>query len=150
AAIAARGEAFTVRSGRRKIAARRYGEGPAVLLVHGWGGRGSQLYAFVEPLVASGFSAITVDAPAHGAPRGKTSSLPSFARAIAAIIDEIGSVHGVIAHSMGAAAAMLAIHDGAPIPRAVLVAPPSRANDFFRRFAEYVGLDAGIAGEARA
>jgi alpha-beta hydrolase superfamily lysophospholipase len=31
----------------------------------GWGGRGAQLAAFVEPLLARGFSVVTLDAPAH-------------------------------------------------------------------------------------
>jgi len=43
-----------------------WGKGPRVLLVHGWGGRGSQLGAFVEPLVSCGFSVVAFDAPGHG------------------------------------------------------------------------------------
>src|SRR5262245_14171103 len=42
------------------------GAGPRILLVHGWGGRGGQLGAFVEPLVARGFSVVWFDGPAHG------------------------------------------------------------------------------------
>src|ERR1041385_6579395 len=33
------------------LAAWRWGSGPPVLLVHGWGGRGAQLGAMVSPLV---------------------------------------------------------------------------------------------------
>ncbi len=46
-----------------------WGNGPRVLLVHGWGGRGAQLGAFVEPLVSRGFSVVAFDAPGHGASR---------------------------------------------------------------------------------
>jgi len=53
--------------GTRHIELWLWGAGPSVLLVHGWGGRGTQLGAFVEPLVARGFSVVTFDAPGHGA-----------------------------------------------------------------------------------
>ena len=150
AATARSGTPFTVRSGHRRIAARRYGAGPIVILLHGWGGRGSQLFAFVQPLVVAGFSVVTFDGPAHGASSGTMSSLPSFARALEAVIDAVGPIHGVIAHSMGAAAAMLAIHDGVPIPRAVVIAPPSNASDFFTRFLSRVGVSERVASEAQA
>src|SRR5688572_16391660 len=39
---------------------------PTILLVHGWEGRGAQLAAFIEPLVAKGFRVVTFDAPGHG------------------------------------------------------------------------------------
>jgi len=42
--------------GGRRIEMWKWGRGPAVLLAHGWGGRGAQLGAFVDPLVARGFS----------------------------------------------------------------------------------------------
>src|SRR5262245_48112387 len=38
--------------GTRQINTASWGSGPAVLLVHGWGGRGTQLGAFVQPLVS--------------------------------------------------------------------------------------------------
>src|SRR5687768_17598331 len=37
-----------------------------VYLVHGWGGRGSQFGAMVEPLLESGHRVVMLDAPAHG------------------------------------------------------------------------------------
>src|SRR5262249_24762467 len=40
---------------------------PAVLLVHGWGGRGVQMGAFVEPLRARGYRVVWFDQPGHGA-----------------------------------------------------------------------------------
>ncbi|MGZ5446135.1 MAG: alpha/beta hydrolase [Thermoanaerobaculia bacterium] len=51
---------------RRLQRAWSWGEGPAVLLVHGWGGHAAQFQSFVEPLVRAGFRAIAFDAPSHG------------------------------------------------------------------------------------
>src|SRR5205823_2922525 len=49
------------RGEQRRVNAWRWGAGPTVLLVHGWEGRGSQLGAFVEPLVRAGLSVVAFD-----------------------------------------------------------------------------------------
>lgn len=41
-------------------------EGPAVLLVHGWQGRRSQLVKIAVDLAEKGYRVITFDGPAHG------------------------------------------------------------------------------------
>src|SRR5512143_579165 len=86
AAFLASGEAFTVRGGGRRLAAWRWGHGPAIVLAHGWGGRGTQLRAFVPALVNAGYSAVVFDGPAHGASSGLSTSLPAFGDALAAVV----------------------------------------------------------------
>jgi hypothetical protein len=66
---------FSVAVRGQPVRAWRWGSGPAVLLVHGWGGRARQLAAFVSPLVHAGFSVVALDAPRAGA-----SSRPSLTR----------------------------------------------------------------------
>src|SRR5207247_1512114 len=90
------------------IAAWRWGSGPTVLLVHGWEGRGSQLGAFVEPLVAAGMSVVAFDAPGHGDSPDHRLYLTDLADCIADVIATVGPVHAIVAHSFGAAAALLA------------------------------------------
>ena len=51
-----------------------WGAGPTVLLVHGWEGRGAQLGALVDPLVAAGYRAVALDGPAHGDSPGVTTT----------------------------------------------------------------------------
>ncbi len=148
--VLAKAETFHLQVGQQRLAALRWGTGPVVVLVHGWGGRGSQLSSFVEPLVRAGFGVVAFDGPAHGASDGRTSSLPGFARALSAVIREVGPVHAVVAHSMGAAACMLAIRQGASVPRAVFLAPPANAHDFFEKFATYFSLRADVARAAEA
>src|SRR5688572_7959580 len=60
-ALLATGRARPLQVGRRHLDVWLWGSGPSVLLVHGWGGRGAQLAAFVEPLVARGFSVVSFD-----------------------------------------------------------------------------------------
>src|SRR5512138_842117 len=52
------GEPFAFASGGETIRAWRFGEGPAVLLVHGWGGAAAQVAPLVAPLVRAGCSAV--------------------------------------------------------------------------------------------
>src|SRR5688572_6897115 len=59
----AQAERLDVRVHGRRVAAWARGRGPAVLLVHGWGGNAGQMQALAEPLLAQGFRVILFDAP---------------------------------------------------------------------------------------
>jgi pimeloyl-ACP methyl ester carboxylesterase len=124
----------------RRLAAWRWGDGPPVLLVHGWGSRGARLASFVGPLTKAGFSAVAFDAPGHGASAGRLSSLPQFIAAIEEVARRFGPVEAVVAHSMGGAAATLAMGRGLAIGRAVFLAPVADPAGYSERFAEMVGL----------
>ena len=90
-----------------ELAGYAWGEGPTVLLVHGWEGRASNLRPFVAPLVQRGFRVVAFDLPGHGASPGTQTDLVDAGRAIRAAIAQVGPVQGVVAHSFGAAATML-------------------------------------------
>lgn len=123
---------------------------PAVVLVHGWGGRGTQLRHFIEPLLARGLSVITYDAPGHGMTGGSESSLPHFLRALDAVLDRIGPVHALVGHSMGGAAALLTMArrpDAAG--RAVLIAAPASLTEATWRLAEALGWPSALTAAVR-
>ena len=139
------GRAFMVPTRRGWLAAWRWGEGgPAVLLVHGWGGHAGRLAKFVTPLLDAGFSVVAFDALAHGDSSGKHASLPDFAAGIAAVDEQEGPFDAVIGHSMGAAGAGLAIRDGWPVKRAVFLAPPADPEEFTRRFARSLRIPGAV------
>jgi pimeloyl-ACP methyl ester carboxylesterase len=150
-AVIARGRPFEVDTllraprwdGRRvRLAAWRWGFGPTVLLVHGWEGRGSQLGAFVEPLVAAGLSVVAFDAPGHGDSPGSRLYLGDHADAIESVATAIGPVHAVIAHSFGVAATLLAGSRGVLArARLVAIAPNVLIPESVARFSRMVGLD---------
>jgi pimeloyl-ACP methyl ester carboxylesterase len=120
----------------------RWGHGPAVLLVHGWEGRGSQLGAFVRPLVAAGLSVVAFDAPGHGDAPEHRIYLTDVADAIADVAAAVGPLHGLVAHSFGAAGALLAhARNNVASPRNVMIAPNVIIEDSVRKFARLVGLD---------
>jgi pimeloyl-ACP methyl ester carboxylesterase len=139
-AVLAAGDAFDVRSEGRRLRAWRWGAGPVVLLVHGWGGRAGRFSAFIPPLVAGGHTVVAYDGPGHGASEGRLSSMPELARALAAVAAEVGPVHGVIAHSLGGAATSLALRDGLTARRVALLAPVADPGVFAEAFATSMGV----------
>ena len=95
-------------SGRR-IAIRSWGHGPVVLLSHGWGGRGSQFFSFIQPLVDSGFRVVAFDAPAHGDSSGKRTNMLDVSGVVAAVAEQEGPIYALIGHSFGCGTSLLAI-----------------------------------------
>lgn len=119
--VLATGRRHTIRTTVCDIAAWEWGTGPTVHLVHGWQGRGGQLCAMVEPLVAAGFRVLMWDGPAHGQSGLKRASAPEFATVIRDITREEGQPYAVIAHSMGTIASTLASWEGYAPQRRVYI-----------------------------
>ena len=116
------------------------GVGPTVLLVHGWGDRGSRLGAFIEPLVEAGFRVVGVDLPAHGDSPGRRTNAYELADAIRASADEVGGVTAVIAHSMGGVETLLALRNGLAAERVVLLASAVRLEHATEKFEQMFNL----------
>jgi pimeloyl-ACP methyl ester carboxylesterase len=117
---------------------------PTVLLVHGWGGRGSQLGAFVAPLRAEGVRVVAFDAPAHGRSPGRQTNLIQIAATVAGMLErysEWSAPRGIVAHSFGAAASTIALSRGAAVERAVWLAPAEDYSHFTSVFRRTLGLD---------
>jgi pimeloyl-ACP methyl ester carboxylesterase len=83
---------------------------PTILLLHGWMASASHMSAFVQPLLEDGFRVVALDAPAHGRSSGFQSSMPEFAEAICRLVQELGPVDGIIAHSFGGASSLFLLH----------------------------------------
>ena len=128
-----------------------WGEGRTILLVHGWGGRASQMTAFVPPLLERGFRVIAFDGPAHGHSAGRRSSLMAFVRAILACSERFGPFEAIVAHSMGTAATIMALDRGVKVSAVVLFGPTARPGEYIQRFTSIIGLSerAGILMQKR-
>ena len=127
-----------------------WGRGPAVYMLHGWGGRGAQWVSFVEPLVRAGFTAVVLDAPGHGDSPAPRTSMLHFARALDAVVDSIGPAKGVIGHSFGGAASALAMKHGLGSERAVLIGTPADPPEFFEVFLGGIGVPVRLHSAIRA
>jgi pimeloyl-ACP methyl ester carboxylesterase len=147
--LLARAEARPMRVGPRRIETWTWGTGPSVLLVHGWGGRGTQLGAFVAPLVARGFSIVTFDAPGHGASDDGVVTMPEMTAAIHAAAASRGPLAGLVAHSAGALTATAALSEGLDVDAAVFVAPPAELVGAAARFTETLGFSRPVRERMR-
>ncbi|MCH9650688.1 MAG: alpha/beta hydrolase [Deltaproteobacteria bacterium] len=132
-------------SGDHRLAVWSWGEGPTALLVHGWEGRGSQLAAFVEPLLSMGFRVVTFDAPGHGQSSGRSSSLIDMADAIRDVAQWAGSVEAIVAHSAGASVTTIALDQGLQAKALVYLAPATDPGSFLGTVTAMLGLPPEIA-----
>ena len=134
------GHRFRIVGDGPELAVWDWGDGPTVLLAHGWNGNGAQLAGFVPPLLRAGYYVAAPDLPAHGASAGTRSNVRAMADALLRVGRRVGPVHAVIAHSLGAAAAAIALAEGLRTSRAVLIAPPANLPRYAQEFARIVGL----------
>lgn len=131
---------FAIAQGENDLQCWSWGEGPTVLLVHGWEGHSGQLARFIPPLLAAGHRVVAFDLPAHGHSSGRVAHLVMAADAILGVAKVCGPVRGVIAHSFGAAATARALLLGLKAERVVLIGAPAEPSIFVRRAAQTFGL----------
>jgi len=89
---------------------------PALVVMHGWGGNAEMMLPVAAPLHAAGYALLLVDARCHGRSDDDSfASLPRFAEDIDAALAWLvlqpevdAQALGVIGHSVGAGAALLA------------------------------------------
>lgn len=119
-------EPFVVDVDGRAIRGFAAGDGPTVLLVHGWGERASRLGAFVGPLVERGFRVVGVDLPSHGDSDDGPATIPDLADAVRAVARHLGGVDAVVAHSIGGPATFIALRGGLEVQALALITPAVR------------------------
>lgn len=140
AAWLAQAERRVLRIGGRRIVVYAWGHGPAVLLVHGWAGRAGQMGGIATALATAGYRALAFDAPGHGASEGRSVAMPDFVEVIVRLALEQGGLHGIVGHSMGGAATMVALAQGVSAERMVVLGTPSVLEGVVESFARTLGL----------
>lgn len=117
-----------------------WGSGPTLLLIHGWGGRATQMGAFVNPFTSAGFRVVALDAPAHGDSSGKQTDMIQYAAAINAAHQHIAPV-AIIAHSLGAGCTLLSMERHQfQVEKLILIGTPASAIWVTEAFAEVLGI----------
>lgn len=131
----------------QKASVRAWGQGPAVLMIHGWEGRGTQFSNFVDALLTKGFRVITFDMPAHGDSEGKQTDLVEIEKVISQIKEREGELRGVVAHSFGGVAAAFAFRKGLKAERAVFINSPSRFKTMLAFFQNQLTIPMSVMKE---
>lgn len=147
----AAGDGGAVRDGieadGRRVAVYHWGDAatqPRVLLAHGWSSYALRFLPWVQALRAAGYAVVAFDQPGHGRSDAGSCTLVCFARTLRALADRHGPFEAMVGHSMGGAAVMLALADGAVARRAILIAPAADAGDAIARFTRRIGLVGGM------
>ena len=107
----ARGTKRTFRCKRKTIHTYSYGEGPEVYFVHGWVSYGARWKRYVDEVVALGYQAVVIDAPAHGTSPGRFLSLPDYVLALKHVFNNAKNMHAVINHSIGSLCSIVALKE---------------------------------------
>lgn len=111
-----------------------------VLLVHGWSGRGTQLYKIADKLLENGFMTISFDAPAHGKSEGKSTMMTEFITISNYIGKKYGPFEYAIGHSLGGMAVLNSIKQGLSIKKAIVIGAGDIITDIFNVFVNKIEL----------
>ena len=112
------------------------GKEPKILLMHGWSGRGTQLFAFAYELRKSNAEVVTFDMPAHGQSLGNKTNIVELVACIKEVHAKYGPFDHAIAHSMGSMALLRALRDGILMKSAVIIGSGDKIRNVFYRFSE--------------
>lgn len=111
-----------------------------ILLVHGWSGRGTQLFKIAEELLQNGYATISFDAPAHGKSEGKTTIMSDFIESVLEIEKQHGPFKFAIGHSLGGMSVLNALKDGLKVKKAVIIGSGDIVQDILDDFISKLGL----------
>jgi len=119
----------------KKVVIYQYGNGKKkILLVHGWSGRGTQLFKIADELIKEGYSIISFDAPAHGKSPGRTTIMSEFVETILEIERQFGPFEAAIGHSLGGMSLFNAVKRGLTINHLVSIGSGDIVQDILNDF----------------
>ncbi|MFH6988557.1 alpha/beta hydrolase [Flavobacterium collinsii] len=121
-----------------------------ILLVHGWSGRGTQLFKIEDELLKNGYSTVSFDAPAHGKSEGKSTIMSEFIASILEIEKQFGPFEFAIGHSLGGMSVLNAIKDGLQVKKAIIIGSGDIVQDILDDFVAKLELKQEISERMRA
>ena len=122
---------------------------PIVFLVHGWSTTSKSLSHFTDILLKHNYQVVSYDAIRHGDSKGKLSDLGNWADSVQAILDYVGEVECIIAHSFGCAAVTVASNLGLRTKKLVFIAPIHNVNAITQHFGKQLGIPSFILDKMR-
>lgn len=149
-AESAQKEMLFIPSIKKEIMLYRYGYSRRkVLLVHGWSGRGTQLYNIADKLLENGYMTFSFDAPAHGNSTGKTTMMTEFIAAIMFIEEKFGPFEIAIGHSLGGMSVLNSVKQGLSIRMAVIIGSGDIITDTIKDFVNKLELKSKILSKIK-
>jgi len=142
----AKNEILKIESINKDVMVYRYGfSKKKVLIVHGWAGRGTQLYQLSDKILENKMMVISFDGPAHGLSTGKTTIITDFVETIKEVNKKYGPFEAAIGHSFGAMSLLNAVARGLDIPKLVLIGADNSIREITQQFVKKIELKPIIA-----
>ena len=134
-------EYFNVKSVQKKIRVFKYGySDKKVMLVHGWSGRGTQLFGIANKLLEMGYMVISFDGPSHDKSEGKTTNLTEFIATVKEVNNEYGPFVAGVGHSFGSMALLNTNAEEEIFKCLVTVGSGDYVSDIMKNFMTDLGL----------
>jgi pimeloyl-ACP methyl ester carboxylesterase len=128
-------EKVLIPSINKEVVVYNYGESnKKILLVHGWSGRGTQLYKIADELLKNGFSTISFDAPGHGKSAGNSTIMVEFIETILYLEKQYGNFEAAIGHSLGGISLLNATRNGLKINHLITIGSADFIKDIIDDF----------------
>ena len=115
-----------------------------VLIVHGWAGRGTQLFKIADKVLENRMMVVSFDGPAHGLSSGKRTNMFEFLETIREVDKKYGPFEAAIGHSFGGMSLINAVADGLKVNRLVIIGADNSIPQIFRYFVQKMELKAII------
>jgi len=120
-----------------------------VLLIHGWSGRGTQLFKIADKLLENGFMTISFDAPAHGKSTGKTTMMHEFVKTALFLEKEFGPFEVALGHSLGGMTVLNAIKQGLNAKKGIIIGSGDVISDIIKEFVAKIQLKPKMADKIK-
>jgi len=116
-----------------------------VLMVHGWAGRGTQLFQIADKVLENRMMVISFDGPAHGLSSGKQTNMMEFLEAIREVDKKYGPFDAAIGHSFGAMSLINAVADGLKVNKLATIGADNSIPRIFKYYVQKIELKPVIA-----
>lgn len=141
----AQSEVLHVPDIQKDITVFSYGYSKAkVLLLHGWSGRGSQLYQLADKILENRMMVISVDAPAHGLSSGKKTNMLEYIRVIEEVDKKYGPFDFAIGHSWGGMTLLNALGKKLKLKKAVIIGADNKISEVISGFVKKFRVDQSV------
>jgi pimeloyl-ACP methyl ester carboxylesterase len=111
-----------------------------VLLVHGWAGRGTQLFQIADKILENRMMVVSFDGPAHGLSSGKRTNMMEFLETIREVNKKYGPFDAAIGHSFGGMSLINAVADGLNVEKLVTIGTDNSIPQIFNYLVEKMEL----------
>jgi len=134
----------------KKIMVYTYGNShKKALLIHGWAGRGTQLFSIADKLLENGFMTISFDAPAHGMSASKTTMMTEFIACTKFLEKKTGDFEIGIGHSLGGMVILNSVNQGLKLNKCVVIGSGDIVSDILAVFVNKLELNPKLVSKIR-